>query len=342
MLIFFSSYDALKKLFPSNPLDPTYLSTQQESSSLLPISGSRSDKYASPEEFRAALDREKDKVAAFYKGKNQDLRDEFRKIEEEIRALEDRELGGDDVIKEEPEDESDEEQDEGEHLLERSTQLHSSPNRPLTKKRESILNRLGTGWKSRRRSLLPSSTHEADIMEASVPNLRTQRSSSIGGERRLSQSADETALAPTSSSDGPPSPARSKQALRKVRRRSSEFSSLDDVGHERRTSMSSTSSHERELSLPRRRWQSLGLVEVDEADIPDGIRISAPNGHVEDGMDGEDETERPIYMWTGANDHATVMRIGFKKRISANWLEAYALKQYVDLNLTAFEKILKK
>jgi phosphate transporter len=31
-----------------------------------------------------------------------------------------------------------------------------------------------------------------------------------------------------------------------------------------------------------------------------------------------------------------------KKRISALWLDLYALKQYVDLNLTAFEKILKK
>jgi phosphate transporter len=57
------SYDALKKLFPENPLDPTYHSTQ-ESHSLLPTH--RTDKYASPDEFRVALDREKNKVAEFY------------------------------------------------------------------------------------------------------------------------------------------------------------------------------------------------------------------------------------------------------------------------------------
>jgi hypothetical protein len=61
-----------------------------------------------------------------------------------------------------------------------------------------------------------------------------------------------------------------------------------------------------------------------------------------EGESANGDDGRAVFVWTANNDYATVVRIGFKKRISALWLEAYALKQYVDLNLTAFEKILKK
>lgn len=52
--------------------------------------------------------------------------------------------------------------------------------------------------------------------------------------------------------------------------------------------------------------------------------------------------EGDAYIWTANTDYGKVLRIGFKKRIATLWLDANSLKQYVDLNLTAFEKILKK
>lgn len=376
-----TSYDALKKLFPSSPLDPSYHSTSQESSSLLPIASARpADKYASPEEFRIALDREREKVADFYKGKYKELAETYQVLLSEITAIEDRELGGDDVIKEENEEEADGSDDEGDGLngesdvlLRRSSHSNfpgqgSAANRPLMQKRASIMHRLGAGWKSRRRgSALPTSTHEADLMEASVASLQTRRSSNDGGARRLSQSADEAMLSPSSemppsatSNASPVSPARRKTSTRRHRASSDLGSSDLERERDRRTSMSSTSSHEqeRDFVLPRSRWQSLELVEMDAGDVPDfsvspavgmTYRAGRGNGDAEMGDiqeegegEGEASGDRPVYVWTGSNDHATVLRIGFKKRVSANWLEAYALKQYVDLNLTAFEKILKK
>lgn len=74
---------------------------------------------------------------------------------------------------------------------------------------------------------------------------------------------------------------------------------------------------------------------MDPAEVPE-----ASKGDQEE--DEHEDDGRPVYVWTGSNDYATVMRLSFKRRISEVWLEAYALKQYVDLNLTAFEKILKK
>jgi phosphate transporter len=48
------------------------------------------------------------------------------------------------------------------------------------------------------------------------------------------------------------------------------------------------------------------------------------------------------YIWTANSDYGKVVRIGFKKRIAALWLEGNSLGQYTELNMTAFEKILKK
>jgi len=78
---------------------------------------------------------------------------------------------------------------------------------------------------------------------------------------------------------------------------------------------------------------------MDASEVPE---FQPAPVEVETEEEEEEDESRPVFVWTGTNDHATVMRIGFKKRISAVWLEAYALKQYVELNLTAFEKILKK
>lgn len=294
--------------------------------------------------------------------------------------------GGEDTIKEENEDEDededgdgygsgrnrgglgDEERGETDGLLGAGLGGHngtgtgigpgprSSPRRPSTRKRASIFGRL-PGWGSRRKSLMLASggtgnAHEADLIEASIPpTLRTARSRSLSQSNTRSVSgADEISNAPMTS------PGLSRIGARR-NRRSSDLDSGDEglmlserpagAGHERRTSTSSASSHERDIFYPRRRAQALGLVEMDPSEVPEfptpnTTEDQADAGRLEDGLDEDDAEDRPVYVWTGTNDHAAVMRIGFKKRISAVWLEAYALRQYVELNLTAFEKILKK
>lgn len=323
-----NSYDALKKLFPSNPLDPSYFATQQsqESSSLLPVTRTGSDKWASPEEFRQALDRERKKVEEFYNGKLNEIRSSFDSLEDEVRTMEDRELG-EDVIKEEDEDEDEDDADPG-----RETDGLISPGAPVrpsaNRNRSSFMNRMAPSMGRRRKSILPTApgaTHEADLHET---QLRTKRSRSTG---RLSFSIDENS-----------NPA--YKAPGQVRR-SSDIESSDDgpsnLPRERRTSLSSTSSHEREQEFgslsSRTRLKSLGLVLMDPSEVPDWLWRP-------EGRDVEEDAEHrdPVYIWTGTGNYGTFARISLKKKISRVWLDCYSLKQYVDLNLTAFEKILKK
>lgn len=105
-------------------------------------------------------------------------------------------------------------------------------------------------------------------------------------------------------------------------------------------SMSSASSHEAEQDylLARNRHQSLGLVPLGPSEMPDFMTSSGTTGDAEHGHDASD----PVFVWTSTSSYGKRMRIGQQKKISRLWLDTYALKQYVDLNLTAFEKILKK
>ena len=338
------SYDALKKLFPSTPLDPSYHSTQdqQESSSLLPVSRPQA-KYATPDQFRAALDKEKEKVIAFYKTKEDELHRSLEILEDEVLVLEDRDLGTDDVIKEEDEDEGDPDDEdgdrsEGEALLSPRINPNATPARPKFQPRRSIFNRFTAGLGGRRRKGVKT-IDQADILEAALaPPLDRRRSSSMP---RNGMMASVSTLGGASQAAGPDEGSSSSPLLSSARsmpklggRRSSEMEHDDSGGHDRRTSISSNSSHG-EFWSARRRHLSLGLVQMDEDDVPSFARGDDVDAN---GFDGA----RPTFVWTANNDYATVVRIGFKKRISALWLEAYALKQYVDLNLTAFEKILKK
>jgi phosphate transporter len=316
------SYDALKKLFPSNPLDPSYFSTQQhqESSSLLPTTRSGSDKWASPEEFRIALDRERKKVEDFYHTKLAEIQTAFEALESEVRSMEDRDLG-EDVIKEE-----EEEEEELAEFRETDDLLGAPPPRPSVKNRTSFMNRMAPSLGRRRRSILPTAaaaTHEADLHES---QLRTQRSRSTG---RISFSADDGSnLSP--------------KAAAKGRRSSDVESSEDGPSHnlirDRRTSSSSTSSHDKEPDFTlSSRAKSLGLVLMDPAEVPDWLW--RPQGR---DVEEDAEQREPVYIWTGTGNYGTFARISLKKKISRVWLDTYSLKQYVDLNLTAFEKILKK
>ena len=351
-----TSYDALKKLFPSTSLDPSYHSTQndRESSSLLPTHRNRAAKYATPEQFREALDRERTKVEAFYRSKEEDLHHTLSMLEEEVLALEDRDLGTDDVIKEEDEDEEDEDGDndegearEGEGLLSSSRLYPKTSTRPAYRPRTStsIFNRLGK-FAQRRKSAIKTN-HEADILEASfAPSTGRPRRRSLSTSRDMGASVS-TIGTHDEAQPSPLSPVlHGRVPSGKRNRPNSEMESSEDgtgtgTGHERRTSVSSNSSHEHDFWQARRRHLSLGLVQTDPASVPAAVKHF--NGDAEQGHGGVGlSSDRPVFVWTANNDYGTVIRIGFKKRISAVWLDAYALKQYVDLNLTAFEKILKK
>ena len=344
---YYVDYDQLKKLFPSTPLDPSYHSTNQqgESSSLLPTTRP-TNKYATPEQFRFALDKEREKVTEFYKQKEGELHQNLDLLIDEISVLEARDLGTDDVIKEEDEDERsnvDEEEghtSEGEALINYRNSIFASPAagavRPKYRPRYSLLGRLG-GF-GRRRSTIKNSDG-ADILEAAyAPALSRRRSSS---QNRMLASVSTLEGVQEEGSMSPRSNLRPPGIKRQV--------SIDDDGlrseanHDRRTSVSSASSHEPDFWSTRKTVLSLGLVEMEEEDIPSFV-FSRPrlNGDAEGDAENGASDERPVFVWTANNDYSTVVRIGFKKRIAALWLEAYALKQYVDLNLTAFEKILKK
>lgn len=308
------SYDQLKKLFPSVPLDPDYLATQAhgEHGSLLPTHGRPLKKFATPDEFRAALDRERNKVARFYDSKLDELRQQEDDLEAEVRQIEEREFG--EVIYED--------EWEGENPMSAS-QLSSGPgsptnsvHRPAQRKRNSIFGRLpGMGRSS-------VSGDHADIFQSTLP--APVRTSSSRQRSRSIQYADEEMSPGTRTKPLPPIRARA-------------FSEVSSAGDDRRHSFSTTSSAGAwRQSLAASSGHNLGLVAMDPSAYPEWLKEEVQRDEESVGIGGE------FYNWTGNSDYATVLRIGFKKRISALWLDLYALKQYVDLNFTAFEKILKK
>lgn len=349
-----SSYDALKKLFPSTPLDPSYHSIQEESSSLLPTSRPR-NKYATPDQFRGALDKEREKVEVFYRAKEEELHRTLTVLIDEVSGLEYRDLGTDDVIKEEDEDEVDDddedaagERSEGEGLLaspKYATVPPPAAMRPKYRPKSSFFNRLAPGFLGKRRKSAFPSVDEADVLESSYPPPLGRRSSSQNNSNRLAASV--STLGTPQEESGPFSPhmkARGSVSKRRSIDGSSDEGPINSHGHDRRTSISSNSSHgEPDFWHGRRRHLSLGLVQMDGSDVPPAASKQFNSTDYEDGDGiGGGEDGRAVFVWTANNDYATVVRIGFKKRITALWLEAYALKQYVDLNMTAFEKILKK
>ena len=335
-----TSYDGLKKLFPENPLDATYQSTHQhgESRSILPTQISQtSDRWATPDQFRQALDMEREKVTNFYRSKFQELRGTSERLEEEAAAVEDRDLGLDDVIKEEDEDEDGGDEEDGGRAGESdgllSPQVPVTTSRPPGQARRSMFSRLAPGFgRNRRRTSAVPGPHEADILEATIGSTRGTRS------RSTSLGLDQSVSSGYFADDRP----RGRIPPPKRGRRSSEMESEDGAGTtDRRTSFSSASSHEHDIGFSRRGVNSLGLVEMDPAGVSSAVSRTS-YGEDEEHRVVSESGERPVFIWTANNDYGTVLRIGFKKRISAMWLEAYALKQYVELNLTAFEKILKK
>lgn len=330
-------YDGLKKLFPSEPLDPSYrsiLPTDAESSRLI----STHREGVSESEFIAALDKERNKVVNFYENKETELKEAYMRLMEEIGVLEEREL--DDTIEEEEEEEEelyDEREDDleaggGRRLSGSAHDFRSSnykaPKRGILKRITSM--HLGLG-KSQSRD-------EDDLMAASL----------IPAAQRRTPSQDRSSWL---SNAGPRSPHKQRAALlpptspSHVRKSSDDLSSRDRMTTRstdpRRASMSSVSSLE---VMPFFRRGHLGLVPMDTTNLPLSASVFSASSHERshDEGTGIDEGKEVAYIWTANSDYGKVLRIGFKKRISALWLEAHSLRQYVELNMTAFEKILKK
>lgn len=169
----------------------------------------------------------------------------------------------------------------------------------------------------------------ADVFQSSFPaDVRTSQSRQRSRSLVVTTSGGEDELGSAQPQQSP----RAKQRSRAM----SDLSSADDH-FDRRGSMSSISTGGG-LWRSSRRAHKLGLVPMDPSTYPDWLKDEMDKG----GSDVEAASKHIFYVWKGNSDYATVLRIGMKKRMTALWLDLYALKQYVDLNFTAFQKILKK
>ena len=259
--------------------------------------------------------------------------------EDEVAREEELELEQDDTIKEEDEDEDGITAMESSNLMGSVSSPLPSPMRLTTgKSRSGFFSRLKPQIPRRRPSHI--NTHEADLLEGAVPSARVRSRSTDRGARgsMYGPPTQRSVSNTTEEGDVMGSPTRSgKVPLPKGRRASDMESSEAD----RRLSMSSASSHEGDIAWPKARgYGTLGLTPMDVSSLPDWAQESVTD--LEEGGNGIASSRPPIFVWKGDGHKAQMLRIQFKKRIAALWLEAYGLKQYVDLNLTAFEKILKK
>lgn len=312
------SYDGLKKLFPSEPFDPSYRLTQSssrdpESSPLIPASERPG---ASEEDFTAACDKERNKVIEFYKEQEKEIETAFATILTEVRTLEDREL--EDVIEEEEEDLEDDDQTTPRPPPSPQAAMKPRPS-GIFRKLSAFQSRMG-GSDVRR--------DEADLLEAALtPAVQREqsrnRSHSTAGRRNRLLSTPNGGHRKLGSSD---------------------YS-------DRRLSTSSASSGGQGSNGYMTYRGHLGLVPMDK-NLTDSIfssgsinpfgnppRLNGGEGEASFGQDAEGYIN---YIWTANSDYGKVLRIGFKKRIAQIWLDGNSLRGYAELNLTAFEKILKK
>lgn len=361
-------YDGLKKLFPNEPFDPSYHRgrpgagrDEEEGSPLLQAGDERGG--ATQEEFIAACDRERNKVIEFYKEKEQELTEDFRSMQHEIKLLEDREL--EDVIEEE-----DEEEEDGQEDLEHDNQADSNshPGRPaglitngpshsrlpeaarrLSHDDQRLIdvegapssppgnnNAAATGFFKRFGAFGRSSSDtkdETDLLEAALSPAVLQQSqlggrNMSGNPRSRSRSVHPASPSKNGSNTGP-----SPKFKRSVSDYELPSPGMPPTTREHRLSVSSASSGGGAGHGYRFRG-NLGLIPMDNTGLADSM-ISASSAQGGTSNLGS-------FIWTANSDYGKVVRIGFKKRIAALWLEGHSLGQYTDLNMTAFEKILKK
>lgn len=344
-------YDGLKKLFPNEPFDPSYHRgrpgagrDEEEASPLLQAGDERGG--ASQEEFIAACDRERNKVIEFYKEKEQQLSEDFKALQNEIKMLEDREL--EDVIEEEDEDE--EREGGGDVDAEAYTNSQSGSRLEASRRFSQDEEALGglsspptqtaatPGFFKRFGQLnrpAPDTKDDTDLLEAALAPAVLQQSQqtarALGNKPRSKSRSGYPASPMRNGSNAGPSP--------KFKRSVSDYelpspSMGANAAREHRLSVSSASSGG---GVHGYRFRgNLGLIPMDNTGLADSMISSAS------AQGGGFTHAPPSYIWTASSDYGKVVRIGFKKRIAALWLEGNYLGQYTDLNMTAFEKILKK
>ncbi|GHJ86009.1 hypothetical protein NliqN6_2411 [Naganishia liquefaciens] len=347
-------YDGLKKLFPNEPFDPSYhrgrLGTGRDEEEASPLLQAGDDRgVASQEEFIAACDRERNKVIEFYKEKEEQLVEDFRALQHEVKMLEDREL--EDVIEEDEEEEEAEDADadndgytnsqSGSRVLGGSRRFSQDDHRagegagvfgsPPTQASTA------TGFFKRFGQINRSTVNvdpkdETDLLEAALsPAVMQQQQTNarvLSKPRSRSRSAMPTSPIKNGSNTGP-SP-KFKRAVSDYELPSPGMAASN--AREHRLSVSSASSGGGPHGYRYR--GNLGLIPMDNTGLADSmISASSAQGGLSHAVS---------YIWTANSDYGKVVRIGFKKRIAALWLEGNSLGQYTDLNMTAFEKILKK
>jgi phosphate transporter len=318
-------------MFPAEPFEQSYRSVQSQDPEASPLLNSTPDvrSGATEEEFVAALDRERNKVIDFYKETEKDLEAALDLVLSEVRVLEDREL--EDVIEEEeegfedvPEPTTDAGDLELGHGLEQSTDTLTQ--RPPPSPRSN--NNLGFIKSLQSRFLTSSDPQrdEADLLEASLtPQVQNARE----GSRNRSRSTAGV-------------------------RRNRMMRNPSDFSHGRRTSdeidrrrMSASSASSGGMGAASRYRGNLGLVPMTEP-TPLTESIFSHNSSAGFGSNynqprlSGDNGDPVDYIWTASSDYGKVLRIGFKKRIARIWLDGHALRGFAELNMTAFEKILKK
>lgn len=348
-------YDGLKKLFPNEPFDPSYHRgrpvtgrDEEEASPLLQAGDERGG--ASQEEFIAACDRERNKVIEFYKEKEEQLAEDFKALQHEVKMLEDREL--EDVIEEDEEEEGEEAGDEetendgytnsqsGSRVLggsRRFSQDDRANDGAGPYGSPPAANSAGTGFFKRFGQINRSNVNvdpkdETDLLEAALsPAVMQQQQTNARAftkPRSRSRSALPTSPIKNGSNTGP-SP-KFKRAVSDYELPSPGMAASN--AREHRLSVSSASSGGGPHGYRYR--GNLGLIPMDNTGLADSmISASSAQGGLSHAVS---------YIWTANSDYGKVVRIGFKKRIAALWLEGNSLGQYTELNMTAFEKILKK
>ena len=295
------------------------------------------------------MDKERKKVIYFYESKKQELEDSFKTLQGEINSLEEREL--EDVIEEEDEDaEAEEGVNHGEHVRPDdiewgrrfshedsaggASRLPSGP--PKIRKQPSGFMRRLSWMRPHGLGLNHNQTRdETDLLEAALmpaPQLRTP--SQDRGTLPSSTGPKSPKITKRASFGGPTSPSHHRKS-------SDDYFSRERA--DRRLSMSSVSSGDWAQRYDFR--GHLGLVPMDISNLGLSTSMFSAGTAGGDGALSASVAEsmpQTAYVWTANSDYGKILRIGFKKRIAALWLEAHSLRQYVELNMTAFEKILKK
>ncbi|CAO1615497.1 unnamed protein product [Sympodiomycopsis kandeliae] len=298
---------------------------ENESVSLLARSNNEADRT-----FVKLLDRELRRICDFYSLKEQDLRREFEKLQNDIEIAEREDIGSDN----EGGDGSDDDDDDQEYGARSGIQEPDDSPVNTTK-----------GTRRTRRDSIdalfadPRKYNEASREERKLRDFNSKGNISSSSHSKTQQDP----LSPTGKASDPatapespllPEGSNSQNALL-----------IPDESYQpqspRKRTTSSASQGQRPWSafFKRRPSQrrSLGVVMNDRDGTLSGAGARSDGG--DSSIFGENKA---LSIWTAENDYAIDQRITFKRRITDLFVTFSELKQFVQLNETGLKKILKK